>query len=308
EVTIKKVIEDTKKALPEADIYVYDNNSTDNTAKIAEEAGAIVRHEYMQGKGHVVRRMFREIIADCYILVDGDDTYPMDKAREMADLVLYHNSDMVVGDRLSSTYFTENKRPFHNTGNSTVRFAINKLFHCEIKDIMSGYRAMSYDFVKTFPVLSLGFEIETEMTIHAVHNNMQVDNVIIQYRDRPAGSESKLNTISDGIRVLKTIGSLFIHYKPLGFFSLLALLLILLSSLFFFPIYFDFLKTGIVLKIPTLIVCGFVTVAAIISLFSGFILSSAQKNNRREFELMRNSIHTQKIILDKLNNNIPLEK
>ena len=223
--TIKKVISDWKRTLPEAIIYVYDNNSSDDTAKIAEEAGAVVRHEYQQGKGNVIRRMFREIDAKCYIMVDGDDTYPSEYGKEMADLVLNKNVDMVIGDRLSSTYFSENKRPFHNLGNDIVRKLINLLFDCKLKDIMTGYRALSYQFVKSFPVLSKGFEIETEMTIHSVDKNMSIENIVIDYRDRPDGSESKLNTYSDGFKVLKTIGKLFRDYKPLAFFGLLSVIL-----------------------------------------------------------------------------------
>ncbi len=263
EKTIAKVVADAKAALPEAVIYVYNNNSSDRTAELAAQAGAVVRNEYMQGKGNVIRRMFREVEADCYVMVDGDDTYPMEYAAEMVDKVLNHNADMVVGDRLSSTYFTENKRPFHNMGNSLVRGSINRLFGCDIKDIMTGYRAFSYGFVKTFPVLSKGFEIETEMTIHAVSNNMQIENVIVDYRDRPEGSESKLNTYSDGIKVLGTIGRLYKDYKPLGFFTLLAVLLAAISVIFFIPVLVDFIRTGMVEKFPTLFVCGFVMLAAI---------------------------------------------
>ena len=230
EKTIAKVVKDAKVALPEAVIYVYDNNSKDRTVEIAREAGAVIRHEYMQGKGNVIRRMFREIDAQCYIMVDGDDTYPMEYAAEMVDKVLTKNADMVVGDRLSTTYFTENKRPFHNFGNSIVRGSINTLFKSEIKDIMTGYRAFSYQFVKTFPVMSKGFEIETEMTIHAVNNNMQVENVLVDYRDRPEGSESKLNTYSDGMKVLLTIVRLFREYKPLPFFSLVSFILMVLAA------------------------------------------------------------------------------
>lgn len=290
EKTIAKVVSDAKKALPEATVYVYNNNSTDRTAELAKEAGAVVRNEYMQGKGNVIRRMFREIEAQCYIMVDGDDTYPMEYAPEMAEKVLCHNADMVVGDRLSSTYFTENKRPFHNMGNSIVRGSINRLFGCEIKDIMTGYRAFSYGFIKTFPVLSKGFEIETEMTIHAVSNNMQIENVIVDYRDRPEGSESKLNTYTDGIRVLGTIGRLYKDYKPLGFFSLLALVLAFISVAFFIPILVDFVRTGIVEKFPTLFVCGFVMLAAIQSFFAGMILSNMAIKNRRDFEIRLNMI------------------
>lgn len=291
EKTITKVVEDARRALPDAVIYVYNNNSSDRTAELAEAAGAVVRNEYMQGKGNVIRRMFREIDAECYIMVDGDDTYPMDAAPQMVDLVLTRNTDMVVGDRLSSTYFTENKRPFHNFGNSLVRSSINRLFGCNIRDIMTGYRAFSYDFVKTFPVLSQGFEIETEMTIHAVYNNMQIDNVVIEYRDRPAGSESKLNTYVDGFKVLGTIFNLYRNYKPFGFFGALAGILALISVAFFIPVLTDYVHTGLVAKFPTLIVCGFVMMAAIQSFFSGLILSNMERNNRRDFEMQRNMLH-----------------
>lgn len=284
EKTIAKVVKDAKAALPEAVIYVYDNNSTDATVALAREAGAVVRHEYMQGKGNVIRRMFREIEANCYVMIDGDDTYPMEFAPEMVDKVLNRNSDMVVGDRLSSTYFTENKRPFHNMGNTLVRSSINRLFNCNIKDIMTGFRAFSYGFVKTFPVLSKGFEIETEMTIHAVYNHMQIDNVIVEYRDRPEGSVSKLNTYADGFRVLGTIFRLYRDYKPFGFFSLFALLLAVASVIFFIPVLLEFIATGEVLKFPTLIVCGFVMLAAIQSFFAGLILSNMAMKNRRDFE------------------------
>lgn len=282
--TIEKVITDVQHFLPEAVIYVYDNNSTDATAEIAQKAGAVVRFEHQQGKGNVIRRMFREIDARCYLMIDGDDTYPLDCASEMVDRVLTHNADMVVGDRLSSTYFTENKRPFHNFGNSLVRGSINYLFHSNIKDIMTGYRAFNYLFVKTFPVLSKGFEIETEMTIHAVHNNMQVENVIVDYRDRPAGSESKLNTYTDGFRVIRMIIRLFKNYKPLAFFGLISLLLLLLSVGFFVPILLEYFKTHLVLRFPTLFVCGFTALAAIQSLFAGLILSNMSEKNRRDFE------------------------
>ncbi len=284
EKTIARVIRDARKSLPEAVIYVYDNNSTDRTAEIALAEGAVLRHEYMQGKGNVIRRMFREIEARCYIMVDGDDTYPMEFAPEMVEKVLKHNADMVVGDRLSSTYFEENKRPFHNMGNSLVRASINHLFGCKVKDIMTGFRAFSYGFVKTFPVLSRGFEIETEMTIHAVYNHMQIDNVIVEYRDRPEGSVSKLNTYSDGFRVLGTIFRLYRDYKPFGFFSILSVALAAMAILFFIPVLLEFLGTGLVLKFPTLIVCGFVMMAAIQSFFAGLILSNMAMKNRRDFE------------------------
>ncbi len=284
EKTVAKVIRDAKAALPEAVVYVYDNNSTDRTAQIAEAEGAVVRPEYMQGKGNVIRRMFREIDARCYIMVDGDDTYPMEFAPQMVEKVLCHNADMVVGDRLSSTYFEENKRLFHNMGNSLVRAGINHLFGCEVKDIMTGFRAFSYGFVKTFPILSKGFEIETEMTIHAVYNHMQIDNVIVEYRDRPEGSVSKLNTYSDGFKVLGTIFRLYRDYKPFGFFSLLSLFLAALAAVFFIPVLVEFVKTGLVLKFPTLIVCGFVMLAALQSFFAGLILSNMAMKNRRDFE------------------------
>lgn len=251
--TIKKVVEDFKRVLPQAVIYVYNNNSTDDTAKIAAEAGAIVRNEYKQGKGNVIRRMFREIDAECYIMTDGDDTYPAEFAPQMADMVLNKNCDMVVGDRLSSTYFQENKRPFHNFGNDIVRKSINFLFKSKIKDIMTGFRAFSYQFVKTFPVLSTGFEIETEMTIHAVDKNMAVGNVVIDYRDRQEGSESKLNTFSDGFKVIKTIIRLFKAYKPIWFYGLVALILAIISIGFFIPILVIYGETGLVPKFPTLI-------------------------------------------------------
>ena len=288
--TIEKVVKDAREALPEAIIYVYDNNSTDETAKIAAEAGAVVRHEYQQGKGNVIRTMFREIDAHCYIMIDGDDTYPLEFAREMADAVLERNADMVIGDRLSSTYFQENKRPFHNFGNSLVRAGINQLFGCKIKDIMTGYRAFGYGFVKTFPVLSKGFEIETEMTIHAISNNMAIENVVVEYRDRPEGSESKLNTYSDGMKVLFTMVKLYKNYKPLGFFTLLSVLLTLLSVGFMVPVVIDFMNAGLVERFPTLIVCGFVELAAIQSFFAGMILSDMTIKNRRDFEFRRNLI------------------
>lgn len=282
--TIKKVVEDCKRELPEAVIYVYDNNSSDDTAKIAAESGAVVRHEYQQGKGNVIRRMFREIDAQCYIMLDGDDTYPPEFARAMVNRVLERNVDMVVGDRLSSTYFTENKRPFHNFGNNIVRHSINRLFKSDIKDIMTGYRAFSYQFVKTFPVLSKGFEIETEMSIHAVDKNMLVENEIIEYRDRPEGSESKLNTYSDGFKVLKTIGKLYKNCKPLEFFSALAVLLVLFAIIFFVPIMITYVQTGTVPNFPTLIVCGFVVLAAIQSFFAGLILSTIAEKDKQQFE------------------------
>lgn len=272
--TIAKVVGDWKRALPEASIYVYDNNSTDGTADIAGRAGAIVRREFHQGKGNVIRRMFRDIDALAYIMVDGDDTYPAEYGRQMADLVLNENVDMVVGDRLSSTYYTENKRPFHNFGNDLVRSSINRLFKTDIKDIMTGYRAFSFLFVKTFPVLSRGFEIETEMTIHAVDKNMLVRNVVIEYRDRPAGSESKLNTFSDGAKVLLTIARLFRNYKPMAFFGLFTLILLAIAVIMDIPVFATYISTGLVPRFPTLIVSGFIAMAALLSLFAGLMLST----------------------------------
>ena len=282
--TIEKVVRDWRRELPEAVIYVYDNNSTDHTDDIARAAGAVVRYEYQQGKGNVIRRMFREIDAQCYIMIDGDDTYPAEMGREMTDLVLERNVDMVVGDRLSSTYFEENKRPFHNFGNSLVRGTINRLFKSNIRDIMTGYRAFSYLFVKTFPVLSKGFEIETEMSIHAVEKNMLVENVIIEYRDRPEGSESKLNTYSDGAKVLGTIARLYKNYRPFRFFGIVALLLMIISAVMFVPVLVTYIQTGLVPNFPTLIVSGFVALAAIQSFFAGLILTTLVEKDRQDFE------------------------
>ena len=289
--TVKKVVEDFRKSLPEAAIYVYDNNSTDGTGELAKEAGAIVRHEYQQGKGNVIRRMFREIDAEVYVMVDGDDTYPAEAAPEMVDRVLQHQADMVVGDRLSSTYYTENKRPFHNFGNSFVKNCINRFFDTNIQDIMTGYRAFNYQFVKTFPVLSHGFEIETEMSIHAADKHMQVDHVIIDYRDRPEGSVSKLNTFSDGFKVLTRILNLYKNYKPLGFFSLLAGILTVLGVVFLIPILTEYWKTGLVPRFPTLIVCGFVLIAALQSLFAGLVLQSMEQKNKQDFEMQLIAAH-----------------
>lgn len=292
EKTIEKVVRDFKKALPKAQIYVFDNNSTDNTAKIAKEAGANIRYCYQQGKGNVIRKMFREINADCYVLVDGDDTYPAESAPIMVKSVLKNDADMVVGDRLSSTYFNQNKRPFHNIGNSFVRRSINWLFRTEIKDILTGYRAFSYNFVKTFPVISQGFEIETEMSVHAADKNLYIENVVVDYRDRPSGSESKLNTYSDGFKVVAMILKLLRVYKPLKFFGSIALILFLLSIGFFVPVFIDFSKTGLVAKIPTLITCGFTTICAIVSLFSGLILEAFAWKNRQDFELSLIQLNT----------------
>ena len=282
--TIAKVVRDWKKALPDAVIYVYDNNSTDHTDTIAAGAGAVVRYEHQQGKGNVIRRMFREIDAQCYLMVDGDDTYPAEAGPEMVNEVINNQVDMVIGDRLSSTYFSENKRPFHNMGNTVTRTFVNHIFDSDIKDIMTGLRAFSYQFVKTFPVLSRGFEIETEMTIHAIDKNMSIKNVIVSYRDRPQGSTSKLNTIPDGIKVLRTIFTLFKNYKPLHFFSAVSLVLFLLAAVFFCPVFIEYINTGLVNRFPTLIVCGFAAITSIMSLFTGLILQTIIQKNRQDFE------------------------
>ena len=284
--TVAQVVKDYKKALPEADIYVYDNNSSDGTDEIARKAGAIVRYEYKQGKGNVIRSMFKDIDADCYLIIDGDDTYPAESAREMCDLVLEKKADMVIGDRLSSTYFTENKRPFHNMGNRLVRGLINLLFKSNVRDIMTGYRAFSYEFVKTFPVLSKGFEIETEMTIHALDKNFLLREVKVDYRDRPAGSVSKLNTYSDGFRVLKTIGRLFKEYKPTVFFGLISLLFLIVSLIFGIPVFLDYFKTGLVPRFPTLIFAGFMLMISILMFVCGLILEVVVKKHRQLFELV----------------------
>ena len=293
-VTIKKVIEDYKKALPEATIYVYDNNSSDGTDEIARKAGAEVRYEYRQGKGNVIRSMFRDIDADCYLMIDGDDTYPAENARHMVDLVLNKGVDMVIGDRLSSTYFTENKRPFHNLGNRMVRGLINKFFKSNVKDIMTGYRAFSRVFVKSFPVLSKGFEIETEMSIHAADKNMFVENVVVDYKDRPEGSESKLNTYSDGFKVLRTIARLFRTYQPMKYFGSIAGVLAVLGGGFSIPVFKDYFATGLVKRFPTLIVCCFVILTAIVSLFSGAILKTITWKNRQDFEMTRHQARNKK--------------
>ncbi len=284
EQTIAKVVRDVRNVLPEAAVYVYDNNSADRTEELARASGAIVRHEYKQGKGNVIRRMFREIDAECYLMLDGDDTYPLDCAAEMVGRVLEHNADMVVGDRLSSTYFTENKRPFHNFGNSFMRAGINRLFRTDIRDIMTGYRAFSYEYVKTFPVFSKGFEIETEMTIHAVNYNMQVENVVVEYRDRPEGSISKLNTYSDGMKVIYKMFQLYRNYKPFAFFGSMCLLLLLAAALFMIPIISVYLQTGEVPRFPTLIVCGFIALTGIQSFFAGTILEVLAAKDKRDFE------------------------
>lgn len=298
EKTIEKVVKDWKTELPEAVIYVYDNNSNDKTAELAQNVGAIVRHEYAQGKGNVIRRMFREIDAECYIMVDGDDTYPAEYGRKMANLVLEKNADMVVGDRLSSTYFNENKRPFHNFGNTLVRASVNRLFHTDIRDIMTGYRAFSFLFVKSFPVLSKGFEIETEMTIHAVEKNMRIENVVIEYRDRPSGSESKLNTYSDGFKVLKTIGRLYKNYRPFGFFGRISTVLMLVSMGLLIPEILHDIQVGKV-KHPFIFVSsGILIFTSIVSFFSGAVLSTLVEKERQAYEFRLQMIEKMKSELE----------
>ena len=289
--TIAKVVADYRAALPEADIYVYDNNSSDGTDQIAREAGAIVRYETRQGKGNVIRTMFREIHADCYLMIDGDDTYPCENAREMVNLVLEKDVDMVVGDRLSATYFTENKRPFHNLGNRMVRGLVNSFFGGDITDIMTGYRAFSYQFVKSFPVLSKGFEIETEMTIHALDKNLSVKSVPVEYRDRPDGSESKLNTYSDGFKVLRTIVRLLKEYKPMRFFGWIAAAVMVLAALLFAPVLVEYLKTGLVPRFPTLIVTSVMAVIGLLLLVCGIILDTVAKKHRQLFEINLNMLN-----------------
>ncbi|MDE5758174.1 MAG: glycosyltransferase family 2 protein [Allobaculum sp.] len=287
--TIEKVVKDYRAAFKHADIYVYDNNSTDNTDKIARQAGAIVRYEPKQGKGNVVRSMFRDIEADCYVMVDGDDTYPASDAKKLADLVLNDGVDMAIGDRLSSTYFTENQRPFHNVGNRLVRFLINTFYDADVTDIMTGLRAFSWDFVKSFPVQSKGFEIETEMTIFSLDNNMNLAEVVIDYQDRPAGSVSKLNTVSDGAKVLKTIGTLLRDTKPFAFFSCISLLLGIVTICLFIPICLQYWNRGIVTHVPTLLLATLLAIATFLCFFTGVILASLRKNQKNDFErdLMR---------------------
>ncbi len=282
--TIRRVVADFRAYLPDAVIYVYDNNSTDDTASIAADAGAVVRREYKQGKGNVIRRMFREIDAECYLMVDGDATYPADAAPAMCQYIFDKQADMVIGDRLSSTYFQENKRRFHSFGNRLVRYTINRLFHTNIRDIMTGFRAFSYHFVKTFPVLSCGFELEAEMTIHAVSLDQNIVNHIIDYKDRPAGSESKLNTCRDGFRVLLMILRLWKDASPLRFFSAIAAFLLLISIILLVPVFIEYFQTGLVRRFPTLFVgcCG--GLAAFQAFYSGLQLSTYNKKARADFE------------------------
>ena len=282
--TIEKVVSDFKNIMPHADVYVYDNNSTDNTAEIAKNAGAIVRHEYRQGKGNVVRSMFQDITADCYIMVDGDDTYPAEAAAEFEEIILNKQADMVIGDRLSSTYFEENDRRFHNTGNRLVRKSINTFFKSDLHDIMTGMRAFNYDFVKSFPIRSREFEIETEMSVFALTNNFKIKEIPIEYRDRMEGSESKLNTYSDGFKVIMMIFSLIRDQRPLMFFSAISLILLIIAGIYFFPILFKFFSTGYVLKIPTLIVISTVVIVAALTFFVGVILHVLKHQHAENLE------------------------
>ena len=286
--TIRKVVEDFKRELPEATIYVYDNNSKDGTDKIAKEAGAIVRYEKKQGKGNVIRSMFREIDAECYIITDGDDTYPAEDAKKMCQSILENGADMVIGDRLSSTYFKENKRPFHNIGNVVVKGLINLIYKSDIRDVMTGYRAFSYRFVKTFPVLSKGFEIETEMTIHTLDKNLNIENHIIEYRDRPEGSSSKLNTYTDGARVIKTIITLYKNYRPLSFFLWLSLIFAIIGTGFLIPVLVDYINTGLVPKMPTFLASIFFYICMVQSFFGGLILQTVIEKSKQSFELKLN--------------------
>lgn len=285
ETTIAKVVSDFKTVIPGAEVYVYDNNSTDRTAELAELAGAIVRKEYRQGKGNVLRSMFKDIQADCYVMVDGDDTYPIDRVPEMIGLVLDGRADMVIGDRLSLDYYKVNKRPFHNLGNSMVKNLINKLFGADLQDIMTGFRALSPLFVKTFPVLSKGFEIETEMSLHALDKNFLIKQIPVAYKERPAESFSKLNTFKDGYKVIHAVFMLFREYRPFLFFGIISLLLFLFSMGLFIPVFDEYLRTGLVPRFPTLIVSGVLLLAALQCFFSGVILSVIVKKHRQLFEL-----------------------
>jgi len=286
--TIGKVVEDFKKLLPDASIYVYDNNSTDNSGAIAESKGAIVVHEYQQGKGFVIRSMFRDINADCYIMVDGDDTYSAGDAVKLSEFILEGRADMAIGDRLSGAYFTENKRKFHNIGNRIVRFLINQIFRSKINDIMTGCRAFSKKFVKTFPVLSSGFEIETEMTIHTLDKRLLIVEIPIGYKDRPSGSVSKLSTVSDGFKVLKTIFNLYKDYRPFEFFGVISIIMIAIALIFFLPVFIYYLNYGIVPKIPTLVMSSAFGIISLLSFVCGIILDTIKKYNDRTYELIIN--------------------
>lgn len=286
EVTIHKVVSDFKRELPEADIYVYDNNSSDDTSKLAKDAGAIVRFEPRQGKGNVVRQMFRDIDADCYLMVDGDDTYPAESARELCEPILSGEADMTVGDRLSNgTYAEENKRAFHGFGNDLVRAMIKWIYGYSFDDVMTGYRAFSRPFVKTFPVMSEGFQIETEISIHAVDRRWRIKDVPIIYRDRPEGSVSKLNTIGDGMKVMIAIASLFKNYRPLKFFSLAALVLAVIGLLLGIPVIVEFFETGLVPRLPTALLATAFMFLCGLSFATGLVLDNLAKTERKQWEL-----------------------
>ncbi len=288
--TIQKVIKDFKKVLPHSKIYVYDNNSTDKTDELAKKQGAIVRYEYKQGKGNVIKTMLREIDAKCYLIVDGDDTYPADVAKEMCDCILSKKADMVIGDRLSSTYFKQNNRKFHNFGNKFVRFLINKIFKSDIKDIMTGYRAISYRFAKGFPIMSKEYEIETEMTIHAVEKNYKIIEIPVMYRNRIDGSISKLRTFCDGYKILKIIVQLFKEYKPSLFFNIFATLILIMSIIFLIPIFIEYYNTGLVPKFPTLIVSTMLLIMSLLLYVTGIILQTIVNKNKRIYELIMNQM------------------
>lgn len=287
ELTVKKVVSDFKKQLPDADIYVYDNNSKDDTAKIAKKAGAIVREERNQGKGNVVRSMFRDVDADIYVLVDGDDTYPADEVDKLIDAVK-DGYDMVIGDRLSSTYYTENKRPFHNFGNDLVRWLINKIFKNNVKDIMTGYRAFSKRFVKTIAVVSPGFQVETELTITALEYRYNIKSIPIQYRDRPEGSSSKLNTISDGMKVLLTLFDMAKDYRPLWFFSIVSLFVFIIGLLIGIPVLSEFIKTHYITKIPSAILSSSLMVIVVLLVVLGLIMDHQTNIDKKNHEIIVN--------------------
>jgi glycosyltransferase involved in cell wall biosynthesis len=284
EKSIEKVINDFKREMPHADIYVYDNNSTDNSVKLAKEAGAIVIHEYKQGKGNVVRSMFRDIDADCYIMVDADNTYPAEYGKKLEEMILSGEADMVTGDRLSSTYFRENKRRFHNSGNKLVKKFINLIFNSDLKDIMTGMRGFNYNFVKSFPISSKEFEIETEMTIFALNHNFIIKEIAIDYKDREEGSFSKLNTYKDGYKVINLIFALFRDTRPLFYFSIITLILFIIAIIYFIPILLTFIQTGYVEKIPTLIIIATIVIVGIIIFLTGVILHVMKKQHMQNFE------------------------
>ncbi len=299
ELTIKKVVLDFLNKVSSNDkVFVYNNNSTDNTLKILNSLlekdeyknKLVIKNEYKQGKGNVIRRMFREINANIYVLVDADDTYDVNDLDKLISPIKNKNVDMVIGDRLSSTYYSENKRPFHNFGNNIVRFFINSIFKTNIKDIMTGYRAMSYNFVKTCPILSKGFEVETEMTIHALQYNMNIDNEIINYKDRPEGSVSKLNTYGDGIKVIWTIIKLYKNNKPFSLFTKVSLVFLILSIAFFIPVFITYIKTNLVPRIPTLVVCSIFFAVAVITFFMGIVLQTIAEESKKNFEYKLNMV------------------